>query len=135
MFSVVSQWIWGFVSPPVEPSQDPEIRLPRPEMTLGPRLDIYPEGNNRIDATGESAFFQRLPPDIRRMILIEAWGEDVVYVDLLYGSPSKDTPLFPDEDGISVSASWLGRSNYWTGETPLEFYVGAVGWLRSCRQA
>lgn len=44
-----------------------------------------------VAATGpipdNGTFFERLPPDLRRMILIEAFGDRVVHIDLRYDRP------------------------------------------------
>lgn len=143
-------------------------------------------------ATSTSGFFQRLPPEVRRMILVEAFGDRIMHVNLQYrrawpeAGPEVKAGVLPaimgrmgtlfggrvDQkktrawrwDGFvchrnpkargrhsrigdnSVSEPYLhclGRAEHRervdcgrrSGEKPTSCRVGAMGWLRTCRQA
>jgi len=92
-------------------------------------------------STANSAFFQKLPAELRKIILAEAFGNRTLHIqnrrfvcicrrpevgdDGIYTGPSHDRCLRLCEK--------RGKS-----EQQLEDYavvVGAVGWLRSCRLA
>ncbi|KAM0258608.1 hypothetical protein ACHAQJ_003779 [Trichoderma viride] len=180
----------------------PHPKLPsqrRAQLTPTPSHEnLIPSTNV---ATAGSSFFTKLPLEIRRKILIEAFGGQTVHMDLIY-----DHPLLPPEDqpddsheepqkrrsrahgNLNVNlnsvrcdiqnlrlddsrpkewtwrssvchrnppASWrpgqgvqpaedycrFGQTQWqrtclvWPGEFPTKCLVGAMGWLRSCRQA
>lgn len=161
-------------------------------------LESFPNGDVSPKGTAKSDFFQQLPPDIRRMIMIEAFGDRIVHVDLrlvqsgrtlkthatFHGcSPEHSlretgkTPPFSSANTTphwrwygcvchrepewrvrnhtimnnSLSPPWIdGCLNEvrndgtvdsrrvceeWSGQEPLKCRIGAMGWLRSCRQA
>lgn len=162
-------------SPPILPLQRPCVLTPSPsrESLL---LSV-------ASATANSAFFQRLPFELRHKILIEAFGNHTVHMDLCFDHPvlplrkhqqdathchanvptpslrprlDKSKPkrwvwwssvchraspgLFrtpmgdePYEDACRQGASdWC---EFWPGAIPGKCFVGAMGWLLSCRQA
>lgn len=150
------------------------------------------------DATANSSFFTKLPLEIRRKILIEAFGGQTVHMDLVYDHPlvlPEEDPV-KEQDGLyrvpphgnmvlvgqggpaesqslrlddSRPKEWAWRSSVchrnspgcpptkqiqpaedycrfgqtewqricltWPGEFPTKCLIGAMGWLRSCRQA
>ncbi|KAL7946160.1 hypothetical protein V8C42DRAFT_322638 [Trichoderma barbatum] len=153
-------------------------------------------------ATANSAFFTKLPVEIRRKILIEAFGGQTVHMDLIYDHPpqpvedqsedaqSKGGQMYDRAHGNfninfqgkatcnirnlrlddSRPKEWAWRSSVchrnlpaycrpgqevqpgedccrfgqspwhrtclvWPGEFPTKCLIGAMGWLRSCRQA
>lgn len=148
------------------------------------QLELAPENGDMMSACGSSAFFQRLPLDVRRLVLIEAFGGRTMHVDLqhrprpgggdvvselrsamsgMYGQagqtrswqwygcvchrdpewrvrhrrigdvsvsePIKDRCIEPGgHDGAQECVNW-------SCEKPLKCRVGAMGWLRTCRQA
>lgn len=106
-----------------------------PQTRLGPPLNIFPNNakeNSNRDGALASALFQHIPWDIRYMILIQAWGERIVYLDLEYGLPTNNPRLYPDEANPDSPGS---RYRDYVRKRPRKFRVGAMGWLRSCRQA
>jgi len=98
---------------------------------------------NTVSATASSAFFQTLPPELRRRILIAAFGGGTLHVGphpamacCRRGSltfPDLSRPdLCPDKsparDDCRATYPWpLGQGGQWV--------IGAWGWLRVCRQA
>ena len=143
-------------------------------------------------AIAESAFFQKLPFEVRRRVLVEAFGEQTVHMDLIYDYPPQPPkPRRPSRGGRShgnTNVYWYGglddirvkekgsrpkrymwRSSVchrnapvpgapghraqpsqdlcrfgivddeacdlWPGEHPGKCFVGAMGWLLTCRQA
>lgn len=146
--------------------------------------------------TGNGPFFQKLPPEIRHQILVEAFGDRVVHMDLIYDHPilprrehsSLPTDAEDRHCGLNVEydtrmgrvipkvnrskpKQWIWRSSVchrdypgsflrlpghrvqpcedmcrygdsiyntcgvWPGESPTKCFIGAMGWLLSCRQA
>lgn len=207
MLSSLGQWALSVVSRPSESlSQherqgEPQDEIPPPPFLPAERahqLENFRNQDPEVNATNTSAFFQRLPPDIRRLILIEAFGDRIVHVDLqflddarylegynrVHGNEpehflqtlGKWTP-FSSSNGPpqwrwygclchreperrvrghaimnkSLSPPWFdtclkseGKGDVvktrrfcgeWSGEEPLKCRVGAIGWLRTCRQA
>ncbi|KAM7206139.1 hypothetical protein V8F20_002921 [Naviculisporaceae sp. PSN 640] len=67
-----------------ETSGLPFLPDPRPRhLTPSPsREDLKLHGSNLAAGTSESPFFQRLPEEIRRLILIAAFGDRIVHLDL-----------------------------------------------------
>lgn len=181
------------------PSIPPHPTLPsrrRARLTPTPSCEDVVSASRA--ATANSSFFTKLPLEIRRKILIEAFGGQTVHMDLVY-----DHPLVPPEgdafksrhgkyhgqphgnmslryQGVSSDSSnlrlddsrpkeWAWRSSVchrnfpgcrpagqiqpaedycrfgqtewqqtcsaWPGEAPTKCLIGAMGWLRSCRQA
>ncbi|PTB39381.1 uncharacterized protein TrAFT101_007825 [Trichoderma asperellum] len=177
----------------------PHPKLPsqrRARLTPTPSCDDFVSAANA--ATANSFFFTKLPLEIRRKILIEAFGGRTVHMDLVY-----DHPLLPPEEGAFIledgtwrrpphgnmnlrfqggscdvqnlrlddsrPKEWAWRSSVchrnipgcpptlrnqpaedycrfgqtewqrvcltWPGEFPTKCLIGAMGWLRSCRQA
>lgn len=193
MFSAWSRWIWGLADrlPAEDTANDQQEQeappVPFPPITPTQRLDTFADRGDQPDAVAASGFFQRLPPDVRRMILIAAWGDRTVHVDLRHGLPLvEDARAHGNEAAArwhetavtSPEWRWYGcvchqfaprrlrtstiRSarqesfvyrpcldvcvlfqdnpsspccDRWAGEKPGKCRVGAMGWLRSCRQA
>lgn len=204
MFSSLSQWVIGVVSPPRrshdETQGEAQEEIPPPPFLPAERahqLEIQDQDHS-FDSTATSAFFQRLPSDSRRLVLIEAFGERIVHADLrlmrlgrsleghehvhgcepesFFRKAGKALPLFSSvappqwrwygcvchrEPEIRVrNRSIMNRSlsppwydlclnteggdspeerrrvcEEWSGQEPLKCRVGAMGWLRTCRQA
>ncbi|KAM0457323.1 hypothetical protein ACHAO4_003121 [Trichoderma viride] len=177
----------------------PHPRLPSQRRT---RLTPTPSCEDLVaspsDATANSSFFTKLPLEIRRKILIEAFGGQTVHMDLVYDHPlvlPEEDPV-KEQDGLyrvpphgnmvlvgqggpaesqslrlddSRPKEWAWRSSVchrnspgcpptkqiqpaedycrfgqtewqricltWPGEFPTKCLIGAMGWLRSCRQA
>lgn len=65
---------------------------PRPLTPSPSHENLYQPA---ADATADSAFFQMLPPEIRRQILLEAFGKRCVHMDLRFDHP--ELPLPPGE--------------------------------------
>ena len=134
-------------------------------------------------ATANSAFFQRLPFELRQKILIEALGNRTVHMDLRFDRPmlvpqnrqqdvarchaNVAAPSLKPKPDRSKPKRWLwwssvchragpggfgspmseeayedecrqGESSwceFWPGEKPGKCFIGAMGWLLSCRQA
>lgn len=205
MFASLGQWILGVVSRPPqghnEGYNEVEEEIPPPPF-LPPerisRFEIIQNGNQDSNETANSDVFQRLPSDIRRLIMIEAFGNRVIHVDLrlvkLGGTFAADEPHHgcDPEHGFrkagkttpfsssnappqwrwygcvchrepewrmrhhtimnkSLSPPWFDTClnarrddeeaesrlvcEEWSGQKPLKCRIGAMGWLRSCRQA
>lgn len=162
------------------------------------QLELAPEAGHE-PGSNSSAFFQRLPPDVRRLILIEAFGKRTMHVDLQYRPTRSDAGSFGIISGLQSAlsgvfyfygrqqqqqqqqqadgrqtpcSSWQWRGfvchrdpkrrargrkymcrtgdsrlmpgghnhktqacDGWPGEKSLKCRVGAMGWLRTCRQA
>ena len=104
-------------------------------------------------ATAASAFFQRLPPELRRRVLIAAFGARTVHVEK--GDPAAGRPSGkrlgvgcecmrrPDEDyGQNATADWCMCRAKWT-HGDIEHRrragwgpgapLGVMGWLLACR--
>ncbi|OAQ98364.1 hypothetical protein LLEC1_01173 [Akanthomyces lecanii] len=101
-------------------------------------------------ATAQSALFQRLPAEIRQRILVEASGDQLVHMHL-----SLERPLLRRyrSGGVSGSPGHAGHPGRYkfddkarpesciSGEScghpgaPETCFLGAAGWLRTCRQA
>ncbi|VUC24320.1 unnamed protein product [Clonostachys rosea] len=188
----------------------PELAEPVPALPAERPRYLTPSSSREdlrvsaADATAQSSFFQRLPFEIRRRILVEAFGGHTVHMDLSFDHPelpldktyfdgsithlsnhgnhNRDTenetrqatprhkvdPSLPkrwiwrssdchrnppwdtrsDEHNKykdrAVNASedrcrFGGAEGYfcqlWPGERPHKCFVGAMGWLLSCRQA
>lgn len=207
MLSSLGQWVLGAISHPSlgqhERQGDVQDELPSPPFLPAARaheLENFPNLDQDVDATATSSFFQQLPPDIRRLILIEAFGDRIVHVDLqllknagsleaydhFHGhvpdhglqswvkwTPFSSSAALPSPQwrwygcvchreperlvrrhtitNKSLSPPWFdsclrtkdtqdtaksGRvCREWSGEEPLKCRVGAMGWLRTCRQA
>lgn len=168
----------------------------RARLTPTPSCEDLVSASNA--ATANSSFFTRLPFEIRRKILIEAFGSQTVHMDLVYDHPlvpPEEQPLRHRDDiwrsqphgnmnlrfrGGSCDSQnlrlddsrpkeWAWRSSVchrnspgcpptarvqpaedycrfgqtewqrtcltWPGEFPTKCLIGAMGWLRSCRQA
>lgn len=175
---------------PVLPAERPRPLTPSPSDE-----DLCQSVAN---ATANSAFFQRLPPEIRRQILIEAFGGHAVHMDLRFDHP--ELPLDPEAAhkisshcrhnidwenryrgpppawnlDHSVPKRWIWQSSVcherdfqgwygkrrlagtfshpaedrcrfgdisydlcrlWPGEESSRCFIGAMGWLLSCRAA
>ena len=147
---------------------------------LPPGLPILPRKRERVltplptqetlvraTATAESAFFQRLPLELRLKIYAEAFGQRTVHMDLRYDYPELPGPsharLDPDRMNprdTTVPPAWCWWSSVchrhplleawadecrtgmgtaachlYPGEMPEKCFLGAMGWLLSCRQA
>ncbi|KAL7924347.1 hypothetical protein ACQKWADRAFT_286491 [Trichoderma austrokoningii] len=180
-------------------SVPPHPRLPSQRRA---RLTPTPSCEDLIStsraATANSSFFTKLPLEIRRKILIEAFGGQTVHMDLVYDHPlvPPEEDAFKKQDGTYYSQphgnmnlrfqggtsdssnlrlddsrpkEWAWRSSVchrnfpgrhrtmqiqpaedycrfgqtewqrtclaWPGESPTKCLIGAMGWLRSCRQA
>ncbi|OJD32970.1 uncharacterized protein BKCO1_340006 [Diplodia corticola] len=61
---------------------------PPPPMSPSPSASSphTPDDNDDV-ATSKSPFFQRLPAELRRMILVAAFGARVVHMDLIFATP------------------------------------------------
>lgn len=55
-----------------------------------------------VDATAESAFFKRLPIELRRQIYIAAFGGRVIHMDLRFGYPELPVPRHGRTTGNGV---------------------------------
>ena len=92
-----------------------------------------PNPLNTISATASSAFFQTLPPELRRRILIAAFGGGTLHVGphpamACCRRGSLTSPdLSPARDDCRAIYPALGQGGQWV--------IGAWGWLRVCRQA
>ncbi|KAL7793043.1 hypothetical protein V8C37DRAFT_379108 [Trichoderma ceciliae] len=184
------------------PPIPPHPKLPSQRRAL---LSPTPSHESLISstnvATANSSFFTTLPLEIRRKILIEAFGGQTVHMDLIYDHPPQPLEDQPEESqeerrliqgcshgnlNVNLNNSgcdirnlrlddsrpkeWTWRSSVchrnppaqcppgedvqpaedycrfgqspwhrtclvWPGEFPTKCLVGAMGWLRSCRQA
>lgn len=65
-----------------------------------------------VPAPHNGTFFERLSPDLRRMILIEAFGDRTIHIDLRYDRPLKARPprKIMHAGGVDVLAQ--GHSTY-----------------------
>lgn len=164
----------GIPSPPMLPS------------TRAHQLERAPDHTDIETATSTSGFFQNLPPDVRRMILVEAFGDRIMHIDLQYRRLWRNGPdlnVLPMMGGMGAifgqadqTRAWrwhgcvchrdpearvrhrriddnivseptkdrcIGQTYHlkteacdsWSGEKPTNCSVGAMGWLRTCRQA
>lgn len=183
--------------PPVPqlPKERPRIITPRPSNE-----DLC---RSAAASTADCAFFQKLPYEIRRQILIEAFGGHTVHMDLWFDHPEapletfehkgrtytrpffshcgrnrieapgtgpfvrvdetkpkrwiwrssechRDSPdhfqkgvkgpldgkvLNPAEDCCRYGGASLNNCAKWPGDKPTKCFIGAMGWLLSCRQA
>ncbi|KAI1375781.1 hypothetical protein F4677DRAFT_420712 [Hypoxylon crocopeplum] len=156
--------------PPIPhlPAERPSILTPSPSREhLSPAIDNY-------------GTFRRLPPEIRRQILIEAFGNLILHLDLklsqgglhpLVSNRTESRTYNAHRAKIAGNANspqgwqWRGcvchRRPWWmTGENqahmpphedmcylvlrrcnveksklPTEYTIGAMGWIRTCRQS
>ncbi|KAJ6445139.1 RES domain-containing protein [Purpureocillium lavendulum] len=163
---------------PVLPAQRARHLTPTPSCeSLVPHVGL---------AIAASPFFQRLPAELRRQILIEAFGGQTVHMDLLYDSavsertsggeighcgmpiwdmkdaqeprvsegagkqwiwrssvchrnpPTSGPPghrVQPSQDLCRFGAVGKGMCQLWPGGYPAKCFIGAMGWLLTCRQA
>ncbi|CAG9982001.1 unnamed protein product [Clonostachys byssicola] len=181
----------------------PALPAERPRV-LTPSASLEDLRDSAADATAQSSFFQKLPFEIRRRILVEAFGGHTIHMDLSFDHPERplDKAFFDGsikhlsnhgnynrETGLesrqetsrykvdsSLPKRWIWRSSdchrnppwdrrsdehnkykdravnasedrcrlggveghfcqLWPGERPHKCFVGAMGWLLSCRQA
>jgi hypothetical protein len=160
----------------------PMLASPRPRV-LTPSPSHESLILSAAPATANSAFFYRLPFEIRHKILREALGNRTVHMDLSFDHPVQPlqkrqqdmphchanvTPLrfrprldklkpkrwqwwscechrstpssfdTPDWNEPCDDECQQGTSDWcslWPGEKPGKCFVGAMGWLLSCRQA
>ncbi|KAL6886365.1 hypothetical protein HDV57DRAFT_387809 [Trichoderma longibrachiatum] len=94
--------------PPLLIIEDPPIpphpRLPsqRPgRLTPSPSRESLVSAT--VAATADSPFFTRLPLEIRRKILVEAFGAQTVHMDLIYDHPVLQPPFLQDPSMSSSS--------------------------------
>lgn len=202
MYNEITHWItrqvqWYVNGGPSEggpESNNQEREIPRMPVLPSQRahqLNTPPEMGDIGAATTNSTFFARLPSDVRRLILIEAFGDRIMHMDFRFGY---DPSLLPTLSGcanceVSINADhglsghhrdkgrgwewygcvchrdpeWRVRNRRignncvsepkrdaclssdspvgsracasWSGEELLKCHVGAMGWLRTCRQA
>lgn len=136
----------------------PSLPSPRPRAITPP-----PSEPNLTSATANSPFFQRLPAELRHLILVFAFGNRAVHMDLELARPliaSAD----PRERDTNGECTWRWRSSLchrvppggsrggeddalWRDgcrwgqgcgegeEHVARCQVGAMGWLRACRRA
>ena len=160
----------GIPEPPTLPNPRPHILTPSPSTEA------------LSQSCHAASFFQILPIEIRRQILIEAFGDRTIHMDLIYGHP----PMPGNKEAHAMIQEWrLGldksrpKSWFWRGCTchrkpppwhpaiATESYstravdkdrccvglahccdmwtknskelngcwIGALGWLQTCRQA
>lgn len=163
--------------------QEHELPVPALPASRPYQIELAPAQGDMSVATANSTFFQRLPPDVRRLILIEAVGDRIMHIDLQYGPPSATVhaPLSTQtalhtlrqyyqsrrwqwygcvchrDPEWRVRNSRIGGNTIsepktdnclkeddqpssracdsWSGQRPSKCHVGAMGWLRTCRQA
>ena len=103
-------------------------------------------------ATAGSAFFRRIPPEIRRAILLEALGNRVIHLEQV--KPCKDCETGRRHNQKTIQIGYVckhegipavnccfgyahgGCHNMAVARSQLlSETVGAMGWLLSCRQA
>lgn len=176
----------------------PHPKLPsqrRARLTPTPSCEDLTSAPNA--ATANSSFFTKLPMEIRRKILMEAFGGQTVHMDLIYDHPllppekqaddsnrereprahgnmnvnvhpltcsvnnlrlddsqpkewawrssvcHRNPPGYPLGEGVQAGedycrygqTQWQIRCSAWPGNFPTKCLIGAMGWLRSCRQA
>ncbi|KAK2596061.1 hypothetical protein N8I77_013569 [Diaporthe amygdali] len=114
MYSSLINWIqrqvWRENPDPDPPAIPPLPFLPTPpssseNVTTKDVATIVPTPNNGI-------FFERLPSDLRRIILIEAFGDRVVHMDLRY-----DRPLLAGNPRSTLHAGGINISNPYNRQT------------------
>lgn len=87
MFSLFSKWIGeqpaktDELSPPTLPQSRPHSLTPSPSQE-----SLF---KSAASATENSAFFQKLPFEIRHKILRDAFGNRTIHIDLYYDYPMK----------------------------------------------
>lgn len=104
-------------------------------------------------AVADSIFFQRLPAELRRMILIEAFGGRTIHVELEWDREWRWLAIVCHRDASRVARSdhtkrlisepWMdtcleygsGGCRNFSGESRLNCKIGCIGWLTACRQA
>ncbi|KAK1249333.1 hypothetical protein MKX07_002849 [Trichoderma sp. CBMAI-0711] len=87
-----------------DPPIPPHLRLPaqrRGRLTPSPSRESLVSAT--VAATANSAFFTRLPLEIRRKILVEAFGAQTVHMDLIYDHPVLQQPLLLLQDRSSCA--------------------------------
>ncbi|KAL4876376.1 hypothetical protein BJY04DRAFT_223164 [Aspergillus karnatakaensis] len=105
-----------------------------------------------LNAQSGSSFFTKLPPEIRQMIYIHAFGARRIHLDYDFNVQENsqrwiwwhrvcdDASNCPDKEyacpeTVAAEASMLRLgSDKWV-KTGFEYKVGAVGWLCSCKTA
>ncbi|KAK5991786.1 hypothetical protein PT974_07820 [Cladobotryum mycophilum] len=82
-------------TPPAPPAPPAPIPIPptlpseRPgQLTPSPSCENL--ASQSIEAQAESSFFRKLPIEIRRAILMEAFGNRTLHMDLVYDHPASD---------------------------------------------
>jgi hypothetical protein len=147
-------------------SKRPTVSLPilpntRPRPLTPPFSDENASKVSKTHATTPNSFFQVLPPEIRRQILIEAFGNQRLHIRLdrdkpgpqkrrnkqqicekwLWGSPrchrnALTLPflIFPHAwDDYCLDGRSCEEINH--SKRPCEHVLGAMGWLLTSRQA
>ncbi|KAL2020082.1 hypothetical protein VTK56DRAFT_8886 [Thermocarpiscus australiensis] len=82
-------------------------------------------------ATEDSAFFQMLPPELRRHVLMHAFGDRTLHIQLPACVCLRPDDCSPAIDGCTRNYSWEKKE--WKKEEP--WVIGVMGWLRCCHQA
>jgi hypothetical protein len=92
-------------------------------------------------ATADSAFFQMLPPELRRLVLIHAFGNRTLHVQFPACVCQRLTAGYEDiwdEDSPGIDGCTREYSDTFrkkTKERRARWMISAMGWLRCCRQA
>lgn len=164
------QWMRNKFSNIKNSSKAEDAQLP-PNLPVLPQrrqnnLTPVPSRENLVQGLStQSAFFEKLPPEVRQQIYIHAFGGRTIHIDLSFDHPRLPGPkhagLDPDDlRDRTVSPAWLWFSsvchrNPWLtasedgcqcsgfsascylfpGSMPEKCFIGVMGWLLTCRQA
>ena len=86
------------------------------------------------DGTANSTFFQRVPPELRRRILIDAFGGRTLHVQ----QPACECRRHewgPEDTNPATDRCLRARREFASLRKGNQWVIGAMGWLQSCRLA
>lgn len=94
MWSTLINWaqrqIWGDESPDTD--EIPPLPFLPPPPSRGGSNTTAQDAPTTNPSAHNGTFFERLSPDLRRMVLIEAFGDRAVHVNLQYDRPLRARP-------------------------------------------
>ncbi|KAI2473137.1 hypothetical protein F4781DRAFT_427548 [Annulohypoxylon bovei var. microspora] len=93
------------------PTEDPNV-LPQLPVQRAFALTPSPSREHLLASSASSPFFRLLPMEVRRLVLIEAFGDRTVHVDFVFDHPV----LYLSDEGARRGGSHCGidvGSDYW----------------------
>jgi hypothetical protein len=124
-----------------DPSKSSNASSPRPAEKKGEDVTV-PLKRPSPAATAGSAFFRVLPPELRRAILIRAFGDRTLHVQPAACVCRRRSSAYRNAWGEYSPGTDCCTREYArcfqqkTGKKQKEpWMIGVMGWLRCCRQA